>query len=305
MCLGLVLVFVFLILIDKPFYDKKVHSDVNQANQAVGSEEDITYSATAEDSTAEEEMTSAEQETAVPDTTEEIPIETHLIEQFVGLRYKNVKPALEADGFEIKVKRAYSDTVKKGYIISQSPKEGTTAEHGSTIILKVSKGPEPVIVPDVLGKSQREAEQILERTGIVVYNVDTFSNNALEDGVVIDQSIAAGQSVDKGTYISLSVNVRQEETVARPTQQQNSSSGNSSTGSSQSSGSSSTGSSQSSGSSSGSSQSSGNSSSGSSQSSGSSSSGGSHSSNSSSNQDEDSWPGGGGSGQDEDSWTGD
>lgn len=283
LCIALIAIFAFLVLVDKQSYDETVHSDVDQVKNPQTAESVIKDIET--DEILDTEMNSEEEQTALTESdtigeSEEMQAKTLIVTKFTGLSYKNAKLAAEADGLTVHRKRVYNDTVKKGYIISQSPEEGTEVESGTAITLKVSKGPKPIQVPDVLGKSQSEADRILESAGLIVYNVETVHNTSAANGVVLDQSIAAGQSVAKGTRISLSVNAVEEESV-RPTSQGSSSSGNS--------------------------QSTGNSSSGSSQSTGSSLSG--NSGSNSSGRDEDSWPGsnssGGGAGQDEDSWTGD
>lgn len=72
--------------------------------------------------------------------------------------------ALEGASFEVDVSERFSDDVDKGVVISQSPADGTRFK-GDTISLVVSRGPENVDVPDVLGRSRDEAVEILEEAG--------------------------------------------------------------------------------------------------------------------------------------------
>jgi beta-lactam-binding protein with PASTA domain len=60
-----------------------------------------------------------------------------------------------------------SDSVPKGAVISQDP-SGGTLYRGDTVTLVVSKGPVMVEVPQVVGKSLREARRILEDAGFTV-----------------------------------------------------------------------------------------------------------------------------------------
>ncbi len=60
-----------------------------------------------------------------------------------------------------------SDTVAKGDVISQDPRDGTLFR-GDTVTLVVSKGPVMVDVPNVIGKQVGEARTILEGAGFQV-----------------------------------------------------------------------------------------------------------------------------------------
>ena len=53
----------------------------------------------------------------------------------------------------------YSDTVEKGKIIRQEPAAGDVVEKGGTISLVVSKGPQMVEMPDVIGFTQEGSRQ--------------------------------------------------------------------------------------------------------------------------------------------------
>lgn len=75
--------------------------------------------------------------------------------------------ALQGASFTVDVTEEFSDEVDQGRVISQSPAQGT-AFRGDTIRLVVSKGPENVDVPDVIGRTQEEAVKVLEEAGFTV-----------------------------------------------------------------------------------------------------------------------------------------
>ena len=60
-----------------------------------------------------------------------------------------------------------SDSVPKGRVISQDP-TGGTLYRGDEVTLVVSKGPVMVDVPNVVGKTLREAQRVLEDAGFSV-----------------------------------------------------------------------------------------------------------------------------------------
>ncbi|WFR85277.1 PASTA domain-containing protein [Arthrobacter sp. Y-9] len=66
------------------------------------------------------------------------------------------------------VTEKYSETVPTGQVIAQSPGGGAQVRRGTPVNLTVSKGPEPVPVPSVLGLSEDDATQKLTAAGFEV-----------------------------------------------------------------------------------------------------------------------------------------
>ena len=89
------------------------------------------------------------------------------ITDYTGKRESEATEGLEKLGFEVEVDREYSDDVRKGRVISQSPDDGEGFK-GDTITLEVSRGPEAIDVPNVLGKPRNEATKILKDKGFEV-----------------------------------------------------------------------------------------------------------------------------------------
>ena len=116
-----------------------------------------------------------------------------------GKTQAQAQAALTSAGLKFKVSQQFSATVANGIVISQSPTSGTLAR-GGTVNLNVSKGPPPVLVPNVLSKKIGEATAILQKAGLkvrVVTNVPGGPN------VVIQQTPGRGTSVPRGTTINL------------------------------------------------------------------------------------------------------
>ncbi len=85
-------------------------------------------------------------------------------------------------------------------MISQKPAKGK-APKNSDIALVVSKGPPPVPVPEVVGKSLDEAREILTAAG---FEVRDFNLPGGPDRV-LDQSPNGGDTAPKGSRVTLSV----------------------------------------------------------------------------------------------------
>jgi serine/threonine-protein kinase len=98
-------------------------------------------------------------------------------------------------------KQAWSDTVPKGAVASQSPSTGTLFQ-GGLVTLVVSKGPQLVPVPDVIGRQEDNARSILERLGFTVKIERTLGGFFR---TVRLQSIDAGTKAPQGSTITLTV----------------------------------------------------------------------------------------------------
>ena len=92
----------------------------------------------------------------------------------------------------------YSETVPEGQVIGTSPPSGTEVPRDSEVVVVVSLGPEPIVIPDVSGESVADAQAELEAAGLLVDGVDGPPN-----GVVTGTDPAAGLTVDRGTSVVL------------------------------------------------------------------------------------------------------
>lgn len=107
--------------------------------------------------------------------------------------------AIDAAGLQVTVTEDFSDTVDKGVVISQNPASGTVYK-GDTITITVSKGPEMVEVPNVRGKTEAEARQILEDAG---FKVEKSVLGGLGWDIVYSQDPAAGEQIPRGSTVTL------------------------------------------------------------------------------------------------------
>ena len=99
---------------------------------------------------------------------------------------------------------AFSATVEKGFVVGSDPKAGAKVLPGQEITVIVSKGAQPVNLPDLRGKTRDEAEQQLRSLGLSAQfnEQDVTDNNQI--GKVITQSPGAGQ-VSAGSSVMLTI----------------------------------------------------------------------------------------------------
>ncbi len=97
----------------------------------------------------------------------------------------------------------YSDTVEKGKIIRQEPAAGDVVEKGGTISLVVSKGPQMVEMPDVIGFTQEGAVSELEARGLMPSCFMVVNDGSYAAGCVVSCSVEARAAVEVGSVITV------------------------------------------------------------------------------------------------------
>jgi serine/threonine-protein kinase len=100
-------------------------------------------------------------------------------------------------GLAPKITEGPSDDVEPGLVAAQTPADGGTAPRDSTVTLVVSTGPALVTVPNVFGRSVRDARRQLEEAGFQVRVLP------LEIGHVVAQSPRAGSERKRGTTVTI------------------------------------------------------------------------------------------------------
>ncbi|MCX4909391.1 Stk1 family PASTA domain-containing Ser/Thr kinase [Streptomyces sp. NBC_00878] len=116
------------------------------------------------------------------------------------------KQRLEDAGLEVKpVKRANSDTVKPGRVISSDPKPGARIRDNDSVTLTVSKGPEIVRVPDLGGYSLDKAKERLKSEGLEAGMVTKSFSDDVPVGFVVGTEPGAGTERRGGSAIALTI----------------------------------------------------------------------------------------------------
>jgi eukaryotic-like serine/threonine-protein kinase len=126
----------------------------------------------------------------VPDVTGDDPDDARAELEKAGL---TVKTATEQVNSE----------VDKGKVAEQTPKADSRLAEGDTVTLTLSKGPEMVEVPNVVGASVDDAKSLLEQSG---FKVDEDRGLlGLFGDTVKKQSVKAGKSAPKGSTITITI----------------------------------------------------------------------------------------------------
>ncbi|WP_020077365.1 Stk1 family PASTA domain-containing Ser/Thr kinase [Cryocola sp. 340MFSha3.1] len=97
--------------------------------------------------------------------------------------------------------QSYSDTVEEGDVISAQPQH-EPVRPGDTLLLETSKGPEPVTIPDVAGKTWDVAKKALTDAGFKL-KYSAIADVAPSAFVVSKVSPAGGTQAPKGSTITV------------------------------------------------------------------------------------------------------
>jgi beta-lactam-binding protein with PASTA domain len=99
--------------------------------------------------------------------------------------------------------REYSDGVQTDRIASQRPLPETLVKPGRRVHIIISLGPQVLKVPDVVGKSPRDAELELIEAGLTVTEKRYRQSRRYLTGVVVDQRPKAQTEVQARTGVIL------------------------------------------------------------------------------------------------------
>lgn len=116
------------------------------------------------------------------------------------------------------LREQYDEEVRGGFVVTQDPQPGARVERGRPLNLVVSKGPQRVEMPPLVGRPLRDARRILEELGITLSEVRTSPTTDLEPGIVVDQTPGAGTRLRPTDRVTVVVTVRPgEESTPPPT----------------------------------------------------------------------------------------
>lgn len=127
-----------------------------------------------------------------------------LVPDVVGESAEQAEEKLRAAGFEVTRAEERSDTVTAGLVIRQDPREGTEQDEGVTVTITISTGADLIRLPNVVSLTDFGATQDLEALGFEVIR-EQREDTTVPEGIVIEQSPAAGTEVEAGSSVIITV----------------------------------------------------------------------------------------------------
>lgn len=126
------------------------------------------------------------------------------VPKLIDLNVEEAKKILEERGLKLKIAgKEYSSTYEEGKIIKQMPSPGQKLEKGREVKVVISLGERPVNVPDLIGKSELEAGQILGELGLRIGNVSYEYSDEIPEDRIMKQSPTPGSKVPKGSAVDI------------------------------------------------------------------------------------------------------
>ena len=98
----------------------------------------------------------------------------------------------------------YDEKFPEGSIIFQRPRAGETVKEGRRVYLFISGGEPIVHVPQLTGKSVRDAKFSLERLGLKLGEIDQETSNYPKD-MIYDQQYTEGTPLKRGESVNVTV----------------------------------------------------------------------------------------------------
>ncbi|MGH2424968.1 MAG: protein kinase domain-containing protein [bacterium] len=114
------------------------------------------------------------------------------------------------------LREAFDEDVKGGFVISQNPQPGARLERGSPIHLVVSKGPQRIQMPLLVGRSLTEARRMLQELGVTLAAVKTVPTADVNPETIVDQSPSPGTRIRAQDAVTVTVTVRPGQETTPP-----------------------------------------------------------------------------------------
>lgn len=128
-----------------------------------------------------------------------------------GLTYEDAKKRLDESGLEgLQGDIRYDPSKPIGTVLDQIPPADQTVKDGRRIYLIISGGEQLYEVPNLVGRSLREAKFILAQRNLFSQEVEYKASVQYPGGIVLSQLELAGSKVKKGSMIGVIVSTGME-----------------------------------------------------------------------------------------------
>ncbi len=134
----------------------------------------------------------------------------------LGMTEDAARAALEAEGLEVdSVTEEYNSDYDEGQVCDQNPDEGQKVPEGSKVSLVISQGTDPtedqVQVPDIVGRDEATAQQMLAQVGLEYQRVDEEPSSDVGEGDITRCDPGVGGSAQRGSTVKYWVSSGEEE----------------------------------------------------------------------------------------------
>jgi eukaryotic-like serine/threonine-protein kinase len=129
------------------------------------------------------------------------------VPNLIGQDINKAKKELSQIKLELKVvNRLFSSNYPIDTIMSQKPAPGTEKRTQSQVEVVLSRGTQLVRVPDLIGKTQVEAQLALEEVGLKIGDILNASVQGSPEGTVVRQLPDENTTIEWGASVSVTIN---------------------------------------------------------------------------------------------------
>ncbi len=97
----------------------------------------------------------------------------------------------------------FDELVPAGHVLIQRPRAGTLVKRGVAVIVIMSRGPQRILVPKVLGSSLQAAQVTLTAAGLTVGRTINVYSERGSPGIVVAQEPAGGLRTERDAAVDL------------------------------------------------------------------------------------------------------
>ena len=99
----------------------------------------------------------------------------------------------------------FDDVVEAGKVSSTNPAPGASLKRDTPVIIQISKGPEPVEIPKIVGVLLSDATPSMTALGLTIQVAEEVFDEVAPVGTIVSAEPAPGQIVPKGSIVKVKV----------------------------------------------------------------------------------------------------
>ena len=123
-----------------------------------------------------------------------------------GKTYEEAAKILDSVGLEARKGDVRPDrSHPAGIVVIQNPLTDHEVKRGRRVYLSLSGGEQQVIVPNIKGRTLRDARFALEREGLKLGAIEYQPSDQFPLNTIVEQKLTAGTRVKRDTYVSIVV----------------------------------------------------------------------------------------------------
>ncbi|MCK5740502.1 PASTA domain-containing protein [bacterium] len=132
----------------------------------------------------------------------------YAVPTITGKKLEEAKQILADHDLKLVVESEKNDNLyPPGFVVTQNPQPKSVVKKNRRIYVVVSIGERQVIVPKLVGRSERDAKFLIESNRLDLENISFEHSTYYPEGVVAEQSLRDSVEVSSGTNISLVVSM--------------------------------------------------------------------------------------------------